>query len=443
MAKAAVLNIDIVASADKAISAFDQLKSKSGAGWSAMKGAALGASTAIIGQLGAATQAAMEDQVQTEKLTQSYRNLGLPVADVGDALDQIDASARKTGLSADESVEAFNSLVVATKDSGTAMKDLSVAQDLAAMKGISVEAAAKAIIGAHNGQTRALKELGIATKDQDGNALTSAQIMDQLTNAVKGQADAYGNTATGQMAAFHETLGQIQESIGAALLPAIQALLDLLQPLLTFLQEHEALARVLVPLVVGLAGAVVGVSVAVKVWTAAQTALNLVMSANPIGLVIVAIAALAAGVIYAYNHFEPFRNAVQWVWDILKSFGAWIGANWRLIVGALLGPVGLLILNFDKVTDAVKKLIEWLGKIKDAASNALGWLGKVGGSIVSKIPGLSAMPGGPTATPMGSVAYVAVYVQPGDAFPEAVYRGLKEYQRRHVRPELAPLFGGR
>ena len=36
---------------------------------------------------------------------------------------------------------------------------------------------------------------------------------------------------------------------------------------------------------------------------------------------------------------------------------------------------------------------------------------------------------------------ITVYVSPGDSFPEAVYAGLREYQRRHIRPELAGLFG--
>lgn len=49
-------------------------------------------------------------------------------------------------------------------------------------------------------------------------------------------------------------------------------------------------------------------------WTAVQWALNAALSANPIGIVVMAIVALVAGVIYAYNHFSWFRKIVDTVW---------------------------------------------------------------------------------------------------------------------------------
>lgn len=58
--------------------------------------------------------------------------------------------------------------------------------------------------------------------------------------------------------------------------------------------------------------------------TAAQWLWNVAMDANPIGLVIGAIALLAAGVIYLYNNWKPFRLFVNAAWDDLKKFGAWL-----------------------------------------------------------------------------------------------------------------------
>jgi len=443
MAKTAELHIAILADAKQAISAFEDLKSKSKNNMDLVKGAVLGASGAILGEFTDATKVAMDHQQQVAKVEQAYRNLNLPVGDVNKAMEEIDASARKTGLSADDSVEAYSRLVAATHDSGKAMEELSTAQDLAAFKGVSVTDAAKAMTSAQVGNTRALKEMGIATKDQYGHALTATEVMEKLTAAVHGQADAYGSTAAGQMARFHESIDQIQVTIGNALLPALQGFLDLLQPLLSFLNENTTITKILVPILVALGGAIVGISVGVKVWTAAQTALDVVLNANPIGIIIVAVAALAAGIIYAYNQFKPFRDVVQWVWDALKSLADWVGAHWKLIIDLMLGPIGILLTNFDKVIAAIQKIIEWLGKIKDAASNAVGWLGKVGGGLISHIPGLGSLAAGPAppaATPMGAYVSIAVYVAPGDAFPEAVYRGLKEYQRRHRRTELAAIF---
>lgn len=56
-------------------------------------------------------------------------------------------------------------------------------------------------------------------------------------------------------------------------------------------------------------------------WTAAQWALNIAMSANPIGIVIVAVAALVAGILWAWNKFEGFRKVVFKGWEALKLFG--------------------------------------------------------------------------------------------------------------------------
>jgi phage-related minor tail protein len=52
--------------------------------------------------------------------------------------------------------------------------------------------------------------------------------------------------------------------------------------------------------------------------TAAQWLLNAALSANPIGIVIVAIAGLVAGVILAYKKSETFRKVVQAVWAAIK-----------------------------------------------------------------------------------------------------------------------------
>lgn len=58
--------------------------------------------------------------------------------------------------------------------------------------------------------------------------------------------------------------------------------------------------------------------VASKVWAAGQWLLNAAMTANPIGIVVVAIAALVAGLIFAYKHSETFRNIVQGAWAGIK-----------------------------------------------------------------------------------------------------------------------------
>jgi len=81
--------------------------------------------------------------------------------------------------------------------------------------------------------------------------------------------------------------------------------------------------------------AMVATSAATKAWAAAQWVLNAALSANPFGLVVIAVAALVAGIIIAYKKSETFREIVQaaakgaqeafgWVLDKVKDLWACI-----------------------------------------------------------------------------------------------------------------------
>jgi hypothetical protein len=442
MAKAAVLNIDIIATAEKALETFDKVKEKSGASFSALKVGAVAAAGAVIAGLGEATKAASEHEVNVAKMAQAYKNAGLPMEEMKKALEENDASARRTGQSAEDLDTAYTQLITATHSSATAHKELATAQDLAALKGISVADAAKLITEASVGNTRAVKELGIATKDTSGHQLSATAIIAKLTAAVHGQANAMGDTAAGKMARYKESLDQTKIAIGESLMPALQSLLNILQPIFNWLSRNTAIVKVLAPVIGGLAAMVVAVTAATKVWAAVQTVLNLVMDANPIGLVILAIAGLVAAVVVAIKYWHDISAALSTAWGWLRDLGGWIMANWKIIVDVLLGPLGLVITNFQTIIRVVDDVISALERVGKSVSDALGWLGKLpsgAGSILSKLNPFS-LPGGsgPTPTPV----LIQVNATPGADLPETVYQALREYQRRHVRPELRPVFGG-
>lgn len=85
---------------------------------------------------------------------------------------------------------------------------------------------------------------------------------------------------------------------------------------------------------------------ATRVWTAAQWLFNAAMDANPIVLVGLAIAALVAGVIYAYQHFTWFRNLLNSIWAFLKQWGPAILA----IVMPVLGIPLLIWQHWSQIT---------------------------------------------------------------------------------------------
>ena len=67
------------------------------------------------------------------------------------------------------------------------------------------------------------------------------------------------------------------------------------------------------------AGVILTVAAATAVWSGAMAILNAVLAINPITLIIVAVAALAAGLVYAYKKSETFRNVVNTVWAAIKT----------------------------------------------------------------------------------------------------------------------------
>jgi hypothetical protein len=142
--------------------------------------------------------------------------------------------------------------------------------------------------------------------------------------------------------------------------------------------------------------------VATKTFTVATKALNVVMRANPIGLVITALTLLAGGVVLAYKKSDTFRGIVNKLWGALKVAGDWVKRTGAAVgtwivdkfqagkdkVDSIAGAVGRFV---DKIRDA----IGWVRDLGEKLSNmpGAGFLGGIAGGIGGLIPGRAA--GGP------------------------------------------------
>lgn len=96
----------------------------------------------------------------------------------------------------------------------------------------------------------------------------------------------------------------------------------------------------------------------IRVITAAQWLWNAALTANPIGLIIVGIAALGAGLVWAYNKFEGFRAVVDTVWAGLKT----VCPILELVEAAFTGTLTFIsdLWNGMSLYDAGAKLIDTL-----------------------------------------------------------------------------------
>lgn len=131
---------------------------------------------------------------------------------------------------------------------------------------------------------------------------------------------------------------------------------------------------------------------AIMAWTAAQWALNLALNANPIGLVVMAIAALVAAVVLLWNKNEGFRNFILAAWEAIKIAAetvwngiktvievVWTAIEWyvRTYVGAVRTVIetawNLIKTTTLTVWNAIKAAVEavWSG-IEWAVSHYVG-----------------------------------------------------------------------
>lgn len=138
------------------------------------------------------------------------------------------------------------------------------------------------------------------------------------------------------------------------------------------------------PTLASVAGFIYGVVTAVKIWNLVQTAFNIIMMANPIVLIIVAIVALIAIIIYAWNNCETFRNVVKAVWEGIKAaFQAGVDKAKALFAwfGTLPGLIGGW---FGQVKDwIVRKWNDAIAWIKGIPGKILGALGNLGQLLVN------------------------------------------------------------
>lgn len=132
-------------------------------------------------------------------------------------------------------------------------------------------------------------------------------------------------------------------------------------------------------------GAMIAGAAATGIVTAAQWAWNAALSANPIGLVILAVVALVAGFVLLWNKCETFRNAVKAAGDLaVAAFNAVKGGVmtavgaiqnlWNRTEGlrnviasamrAALNPIAAVRSAFDRVASAVSAVIGWISRIR-------------------------------------------------------------------------------
>lgn len=239
---------------------------------------------------------------------------------------------------------------------------------------------------------------------------------------------------------------KIVKRVGEALLPFVKRLKDLpplLQSVGDFVRRNADIFLVLGGAIAGLvigfkayAVATKAIAAAKAIATTAVAAFNVVMAMNPIGLVVIALVALAAALAVAYTRFEGVREVIdsvfgfigdklvpiftdtlmpvvkevigfigdrfQFIWDHIKNVVDLISALFRGdfkrvwqelkdIIKNIAGEIFTVLIEIPAkiISELVPKIGEALGKVLDKFSDLVGDIGRkavdVGKAIINGI----------------------------------------------------------
>lgn len=257
-----------------------------------------------------------------------------------------------------------------------------------------------------------------ATKMVDGANIAMGETMQSMMgffrgmlDGLKGFTDAVAQAQGGLnfwkllgdiLAGLLPALGQLYAALSSALGPALQALIpSLVEITATFITSFVPIINAAAPILLAAAEALAKIlqwlnpmmpilgPIAVGIWAmyTAFMALNAAMAANPIGLIIVALAALVVGIIAIEEKTQFFSNTWRTVWgkigepltnfwnsakEIFQKLWEFLGPKFTDIWHALRDAV---MDAWDQIRPALEELKGTLQPLWDAAKPILAALG--------------------------------------------------------------------
>ena len=397
----------------RAIAEFKQLKTTGEKAQFAIKKAALPAVLALGALAGmahktlAAGEAAATANARIEQINKSMGLFGEATNKVNNRLiEYANATARATGVdqnqiklaqaklltfkelaeSADEAGGAFDRATKAAIDMGAA--GFGTAEMNAVQLGKALNDPIKGVTAlAKSGVTFTEQEKDKIKTLVESNKLLEAQdmVLKAIETQVGGTAEATANDSDKMKVAF----SQLSESVGLILLPLFQKLTAIMMKVADFARENSTVIVILGGVVAGLAVAILAANAAMKIYNATliiakgvQMAFNFVMAANPITLVVIALAALVAAFVVAYKTSETFRNFIDGLFNAIKTG---VTASVDFLKGYLNTVLGF----YKGIFNGIAKL--WNNSVGKLSFKAPDWIPGFGGKgfSVPNIPMLA------------------------------------------------------
>jgi phage-related minor tail protein len=207
-----------------------------------------------------------------------------------------------SGVADEEVAIGMSKLLQITKEYTKAEEASKLALDLSIYKQIDYASAVDIVGKVYSGNTSILSRYGIQLKD---NA-TKEEAIAMLMERTKGQAEAYGKTFEGQSAILKQSFGDLQESIGKALLPILNDLLKQLLPVIQAMIKWAEDNPELTKNIILIAGAISGLLIVLGTLGLALPGIiaGFAFLTGPVGAVIVALTALTMAVILIKDNWK-------------------------------------------------------------------------------------------------------------------------------------------
>lgn len=291
-----------------------------------------------------------------------------------------------------------------------------------ANRGIPIIEELSKVLGVSQGEVKSLVEQGKVGFPQ------VEQVLNNLTasgSKFGGLMAAQSQTITGQMSNLSDAWGQFKTDLGLAMAPLITRVIsglsggiEYLKSAFAWMQAHGPLVKnVLTGIAIaagvyaavlavnsaalmynntlqaiaairtGAMAAITGVvTAATTLWTGAQWLLNVALNANPIGLVVLAIAALVGIIALAWNKSEGFRAAVYGLWEAAKSTFSGLlelAKTYLGPLGEMAGGVGQILkgiftFSWDDVSAGWKQMAKGTSEMLKSLADTPGKVREIG-----------------------------------------------------------------
>jgi hypothetical protein len=322
-------------------------------------------------------------QTQLKFVDAMGRIPGASAATTKALMDQAKALSQVTVYSAGQSKAALATLASYGLTGDQLKTLLPLVQDYATKTGQDLPTAAGSVGKALLGQGRALKGVGIDFTNTKTLAGNFQEIVTGLQSKVGGLSVEMGETSAGKMKIYQNQVTAMKVQLGAGLVPAIEAVMPVLKPLMDFIANN---AKWFVPMALGIiavAGAFIFLNFAVGLFMANPPVLLLLAIAAAIVAIVVVVILLVKNwstvwSVIKIGAMDVWRiMLVVWgaIYGAVYAVWGFIVAYWPLLLGILFGPIGLaaglIIKYWSDIWNAAVAVWSWFA----TAWNALyGWI---------------------------------------------------------------------